>query len=186
MIRSRYAPLIALAAIVLAGCGSLSSGTAGDSATVPSAAPPSCASQVAAWRSGPARPAIQAVESDLTTLGKTVSGLGASMEAGNAPAGQQAAVQADAAALQADAQTAQAILPPACAGNARQDLAAGLGDSAKIAIGCDNAISEIGSQNYDVASADFTAAGNEIAASVRKFSAAADALNAASQLPAVA
>jgi hypothetical protein len=69
-------------------------------------------------------------------------------------------------------------LPPVCVPRLRSDESAALNEASKAAIDCQNAVSEIGSGNYTVATGDFGAAAKAIEASGTKFNTASLAIEA--------
>jgi hypothetical protein len=83
-----------------------------------------------------------------------------------------ASLQKTAASLESDSQTAQANLPPSCAPDVRADYGAALNDASKATLDCRDAVSEMGSGNYNVAADDVNAADVAITASGNKFQAA--------------
>lgn len=104
--------------------------------------------------------------------------LGSDMSAGADPSQEESSLQSASASLQSDSQTAQANLPPVCVPRLRSDESVALNDASKAAIDCENAVSEIGSGNYTVATGDFDAAAKAIEASGGKFNTASLAIEA--------
>jgi hypothetical protein len=97
------------------------------------------------------------------------SALGTDLSAGRDASKDETYLKTATASLQSDAQTAQANPPPSCVPNLRADESAALNNASKAAFNCENAISELGSANYNVAVSDIEAATAAIATSGEKF-----------------
>lgn len=137
--------------------------------------PASCASQIAAWESGGGVSDLETVGSDMSALGNADTALYGALSAGADASQQEAGLQTAAASVQADSQTADANLPPSCILGLRSNLRAGLTDCNKAAISSAQAVSEMSSGNYDVATADILAADkDENAGNTKIVAAAAD------------
>ena len=159
--------------------GSTSGSSAADTASAPGgsspSSPPTCASQIAAWRNDGGTSQLEAVGNDMDALGKADTALGTVLGAGEDASSQEAALQAAASSVQADSQTSNANLPPSCIPHFRSDLRAAVTDADKAGIDSAQAVSEMGSSNDDVATADILAAGKaEDAANVKLSAALAD------------
>jgi hypothetical protein len=140
-------------------------------------APLNCTQRVVSWRDAGARGQLKAVETDLNSYGTGMSSLGQDLSSGADPTSDESAVQTAAGALQADIQAAQSNLPPACVPNLRQDESAALTDYNKAAIDGGQAVSELTSENYDVAVRDMTAATKALNVGNTKLSAASSDAN---------
>jgi hypothetical protein len=158
---------------VVTGHRSSSSGNT----AAPTSSPPSCISQLAAWRASGV-PDVQAVATDMYNLGTADEALYRALTAGKAASAQEANLQTTAASVQADAQTAEANLPPSCIPNFRSDLRAGINDADKAGIDSGRAVSELTSGNYSVATEDVKAADKAENAGTAKIQAAAADLKA--------
>jgi hypothetical protein len=115
---------------------------------------------------------LTAVVTDMGNVQKAAVALGNDMSAGADTSADEGALQTAASSLQSDAQTAQSNLPPSCVPHLRRDYGAALNDASKAAIDCENAVSELGSGSYSVATADILAGGKAIVATGKKFKAA--------------
>jgi hypothetical protein len=139
--------------------------------------PPTCISQLAAWRnSGVAD--VQAVATDMYNLGSADEALYQALTAGKDASAHKANLQTTAASVQADAQTAEANLPPSCIPNFRSDLRSGISDADKAGIDSGRAVRELTSGNYSVAIEDVMAADKAENAGIAKIQAAAADLKA--------
>ena len=170
--------VIAVISVVTAH-NSLSTGNVAATSPVPaaspaaaSASPPDCRSQVISWRDNGGVSQLEAVVTDMGNVQQASTALGTDLTTGADISRDEASLQTAAASLQSDAQTAQANLPPSCVPGLRTDEGAALDDAAKAALGCQDAVPELGSGNLSVATDDVNAASTAITASGTQFQAA--------------
>jgi Protein of unknown function (DUF2510) len=152
-----------------AGNVAATSTTSAAAAAVASASPPDCNSQAISWRDNGGLSQLEAVVTDMGDVQSAGTALGTDLSAGADASQDEASLQTAAASLQSDSQTAQANPPPSCIPNLRADEGAALNDASKAALDCQNAVSEVGSGNYSVATDDMNAANTAISASGSKF-----------------
>lgn len=157
-----------------AGNVAATSTTSAVPSAVPASAssPPDCTSQVVSWRDNGGLSQLDAIVTDMGNVSSAATTLGADLSAGEDPSQDEASLQTAAASLQSDAQTAQANLPSSCVPHMRTDYGAALNDASKAALDCQDAVSELGSGNYAVATDDVSAANAAMTASGKKFQAA--------------
>jgi hypothetical protein len=170
--------LIAIIVVVVVATAHNSS-SAGDTAATsslsatPSAvatgSPSGCAGQAISWRDNGGQSQAEAVITDMGHVQSAASMLGTALSAGTDTSRAQTSLKTAAASLQSDIQTAQANPPPSCVPHLAADESAALNNASKAVLNCDNAITKLGTANYNVAVSDIEAASAAIATSGEKF-----------------
>lgn len=140
--------------------------------------PSSCPSRAVSWRDNGGGSQLQAVIADMENVKKLALDFGTDLSAGADSSADQVALQSAAAWLQSDSQTAQANLPPSCLPHLQADYSAALNEASTAAHYCQNAVSNVGSGDYNVATDDVTTADIAITVSQNKFQAATSDLQA--------
>lgn len=141
--------------------------------SVATASPSGCASEAISWRNNGGQSQTEAVITDMGHVQSAATTLGTDLSAGTDTSRAQTSLKTAAASLQSDAQTAQANPPPSCVPHLTADESAALNNASKAALNCENAITELGSANYNVAVNDIEAATAAMATSGEMFQDAA-------------
>jgi hypothetical protein len=138
----------------------------------PSPLAPDCGSHVISWRDNGGSAQLDAVITDMGKVQSSATAVGTDLSARVHRSRDESSLRTAAASLQADARTAQANLPPSCVPHLRADYAAALNDASRAAMDCQDAVSELGSGNYSVATDDVNAASAAMTVSGKKFQSA--------------
>jgi hypothetical protein len=174
--------LVAIIVVVSVATAHHSSSTGNTAATsslsaapssVATASPSGCASEAISWRNNGGQSQTEAVITDMGHVQSAASTLGTDLSAGTDTSRAQTSLKTAAASLQSDAQTAQANPPPSCVPHLTADESTALNNASKAALNCENAITELGSANYNVAVNDIEAATAAMATSGEMFQDAA-------------
>jgi hypothetical protein len=146
--------------------------TSTTAAPAPSALAPDCGSQVISWRDNGGSAQLEAVITDMGKVQSSATSVGTDLSAHAKRSHDESSLRTAAASLQADARTAQTNLPPSCVPHLRADYTAALNDASKAAIDGQDAVSEMGSESYSVATDDVNAASVAITVGGKKFQSA--------------
>lgn len=128
-----------------------------------------CAGQAISWRNNGALTQINAVVTDMGRVQTAASALSTDLSAGTTASRDETSLKTAATTLQSDVQTAQADPPPPCVPHLGADESAALNNASKAALNSENAISEVGSANLNVAVTDIEAVNADIATSEEMF-----------------
>jgi hypothetical protein len=126
--------------------------------SVATASPSGCASQAISWRDKGGQSQTEAVIADMGHVQSAASMLGTDLSAGTDTSRAETSLKTAVTSLQSDVQTAQANPPPSCVPHLTADESAALNNASKAALNSENAITELGSANYNVAVSDIEAA----------------------------
>jgi hypothetical protein len=141
--------------------------------SVATASPSGCAREAISWRNNGGQSQTEAVITDMGHVQSAASTLGTDLSAGTDTSRAQTSLKTAAASLQSDAQTAQANPPPSCVPHLTADESAALNNASEAALNSENAITELGAANYNVAVNDIEAATAAMATSGEMFQDAA-------------